>query len=62
MQEEVVTQQIPRIEEGIHEVPKLDREALIAGIGSNQIGHSSFHKFLYVSWKARLIEYECVIY
>jgi uncharacterized protein YbcV (DUF1398 family) len=43
---------------GAADVPKFDREALIAALRADQAGESTFPEFLNASWRAGVIRYE----
>lgn len=53
----VVQQGTPLIT-GAHEIPKFDREALIAAIRADQDGKSTFPEFLISAWNAGVISYD----
>ena len=43
---------------GMTDVPKFDREALIAGLRTDQAGQSTFPEFLSASWRAGVVRYD----
>ncbi|VEE03076.1 DUF1398 domain-containing protein [Legionella longbeachae] len=43
---------------GMYEVPKFDRDALIAAIRTDQEGKSTFPEFLHSAWDAGVIGYD----
>lgn len=53
----VVTQGTP-LATGTMDVPRFDREALIAALRRNQAGESTFPEFLAASWRAGVVRYE----
>src|SRR5579871_2111442 len=53
----VVMQGTPLIT-GLQDVPKFDREALIAALRRDQAGNSSFPEFLEASWRAGVVRYD----
>lgn len=53
----VVQQGIPLVA-GTHEVPKFNRDALIAAIRTDQEGRSSFPEFLLATWRAGVVGYD----
>lgn len=53
----VVQQGIPLVT-GTHEIPKFDREALIAALRSDQAGQSTFLEFLQAAWRAGVTGYD----
>lgn len=58
MKDGAVVQQGEPLVSGTYEVPKFDREALIAAIRSDQEGHSSFPEFLVATWNAGVVSYD----
>lgn len=53
----VVMQGTPLIT-GIADVPKFDREALVAALRTDQAGQSTFPEFLTAAWKAGVVSYD----
>jgi len=53
----VVTQGTPLLA-GIADVPRFDREALIAALRTDQAGKSTFPEFLLATWQAGITRYE----
>ena len=43
---------------GMVDVPRFDREALIAALRTDQAGKSTFPEFLAASWRAGVVRYE----
>jgi len=43
---------------GMADVPKFDREALIAALRTDQAGKSTFPEFLSASWRAGVVRYD----
>jgi uncharacterized protein YbcV (DUF1398 family) len=58
MNEGSVVQQGTPLVTGVHEIPKFDRDALIAAIRTDQEGRSTFPEFLQAAWKAGVIGYD----
>jgi uncharacterized protein YbcV (DUF1398 family) len=58
MKEGAVVQQGSPLISGTHEIPKFDRDALIAAIRADQEGRSSFPEFLQASWQAGVTGYD----
>ncbi len=58
MKEGSVVQQGTPLVTGTHEIPKFDRDALIAAIRTDQEGRSTFPEFLQSAWKAGVIGYD----
>ena len=53
----VVTQGTPLVS-GTVDVPRFDREALIAALRTDQAGKSTFPEFLAASWRAGVVRYD----
>lgn len=53
----VVQQGVPLVT-GTHEVPRFDRNALIAAIRTDQEGRSTFPEFLQAAWRAGVVGYD----
>src|SRR5271166_3233735 len=53
----VVTRRTPLLT-GTADVPRFDREALIAALRTDQAGKSTFPEFLMASWRAGVVHYE----
>ncbi len=53
----VVTQGLPLLS-GTVDVPRFDREALIAALQTDQAGKSTFPEFLLASWRAGVVRYD----
>jgi uncharacterized protein YbcV (DUF1398 family) len=53
----VVTQGTPLLS-GTADVPRFDREALIAALRTDQAGKSSFPEFLLAGWRAGVVRYD----
>jgi uncharacterized protein YbcV (DUF1398 family) len=53
----VVTQGTPLIS-GTVDVPRFDRDALIAALRNDQAGNSTFPEFLAASWRAGVVRYD----
>lgn len=53
----VVTRGTPLLT-GTADVPRFDREALIAALRTDQAGKSTFPEFLMASWRAGVVHYE----
>ncbi len=53
----VVDQGMPLVS-GMTDVPRFDREALIAALRTDQAGQSTFREFLTASWKAGVVRYD----
>jgi len=62
MKEGSVVQQGTPLVTGLHEVPKFDREALIAALRMDQAGKSTFPEFLQSAWKAGVTGYDVDFY
>jgi len=58
MKEGSVVQQGTPLVTGLHEVPRFDREALIAALRMDQAGKSTFPEFLQSAWKAGVTGYD----
>ena len=58
MKDGSVVQQGTPLVTGTHEIPKFDREALIAAIRTDQEGRSTFPEFLQAAWKAGVVGYD----
>lgn|SRR5579862_1515872 len=43
---------------GMVDVPRFDREALIAALRTDQAGRSTFPEFLMASWRAGIVRYD----
>jgi uncharacterized protein YbcV (DUF1398 family) len=43
---------------GMADVPRFDRDALIAALRTDQAGKSSFPEFLAATWKAGVVSYD----
>ena len=43
---------------GMVDVPRFDREALIAALRTDQAGRSTFPEFLIASWRAGIVRYD----
>jgi uncharacterized protein YbcV (DUF1398 family) len=53
----VVTQGTPLLS-GTMDVPRFDRDALIAALRTDQAGNSTFPEFLAATWRAGVVRYE----
>lgn len=53
----VITQNTPLVS-GPMDVPKFDREELIAALRADQSGKTTFPQFLEASWRAGVVRYE----
>jgi uncharacterized protein YbcV (DUF1398 family) len=53
-----VVQQGTPLLEGMHEIPKFDRERLISAIRKDQEGESSFPEFLQAAWSTGVVGYD----
>jgi uncharacterized protein YbcV (DUF1398 family) len=53
----VVTQGTPLLS-GTVDVPRFDREALIAALRTDQAGNSTFPEFLAATWRAGVVRYD----
>jgi uncharacterized protein YbcV (DUF1398 family) len=53
-----VVQQGTPLVTGTYEIPKFDREALIAAIRADQEGRSTFPEFLQAAWSAGVVGYD----
>jgi uncharacterized protein YbcV (DUF1398 family) len=53
----VVSLGVPLVS-GTADVPKFDREALIAALRTDQAGQSTFPEFLQASWRAAVVRYD----
>ncbi len=53
----VATQSTPLIS-GTADVPRFDREALIAALRTDQAGKSTFPEFLLATWRAGIVRYD----
>jgi uncharacterized protein YbcV (DUF1398 family) len=53
----VVSQGTPLVS-GTADVPRFDREALIAALRTDQAGRSTFPEFLAASWRAGVVRYD----
>jgi uncharacterized protein YbcV (DUF1398 family) len=53
----VVTQGTPFVT-GTVDVPKFDRDGLIAALRADQAGKSTFPEFVSASWRARVVRYD----
>jgi uncharacterized protein YbcV (DUF1398 family) len=53
----VVTQGTPLLS-GMADVPRFDREALIAALRTDQVGNSTFPEFLTGCWHAGIVRYD----
>lgn len=58
MKEGSVVQQGAPLITGVQEIPKFDRDALIAAVRSDQEGRSTFVEFLQAAWKAGVTGYD----
>lgn len=58
MKEGSVVQQGTPLVSGAHEIPKFDREALIAALRTDQEGRGTFPEFLQAAWKAGVVGYD----
>lgn len=58
MKEGSIAQQGAPLFNGVQEVPKFDREALIRALRTDQKGLSTFSEFLLAVWKAGVIGYD----
>jgi len=58
MEDGAVLQQGTPLAPGAVEVPKFNREALIAGLRTDQAGKSTFPEFLMAAWRAGVISYD----
>lgn len=58
MNDGAVVQQGTPLVTGTHEIPKFDREALIAAIRKDQEGRITFPEFLQATWNAGVIGYD----
>jgi uncharacterized protein YbcV (DUF1398 family) len=53
-----LTKDGPAVTSGTVDVPAFDREALIAALGTDQAGNSTFPEFLEASWRAGVVRYD----
>lgn len=53
-----VVQQGTPLLSGMGEVPRFDKEALIAALRTDQAGKSTFSDFLLAAWRAGVVRYE----
>jgi uncharacterized protein YbcV (DUF1398 family) len=53
----VMTQETPLVV-GMVDVPRFDRDALIAALRADQAGASTFPEFLMAAWKAGVVSYD----
>lgn len=53
-----VVQQGTPLVSGAHEIPKFNREALIAALRTDQEGRSTFAEFLQSAWNAGVVAYD----
>ncbi len=58
MKDGSVLQQGTPLVTGIYEIPKFDREAVIAALRTDQEGRSTFPEFLKAAWEAGVIGYD----
>jgi uncharacterized protein YbcV (DUF1398 family) len=58
MNEGSIVQQGTPLVTGSHEIPKFDREAVIAAIRTDQEGRSTFPEFLAATWNAGVTGYD----
>jgi uncharacterized protein YbcV (DUF1398 family) len=58
MDEGSVVQQGTPLVTGTHEIPKFNRDAVIAAIRTDQEGRSTFPEFLQAAWKAGVVGYD----
>ena len=58
MKEGAVVQQGTPLVIGAHEIPKFDRDALIAAIRIDQEGRCTFPEFLQAVWQAGVVGYD----
>ncbi len=58
MNDGAVVQQGTPLVTGPHEIPRFDREALIAAIRTDQEGKSTFPEFLTATWNAGVTSYD----
>ncbi len=58
MKEGCVVQQGEPLVSGVHEIPKFERQALIAAIRRDQEGLCSFPAFLQAAWQAGVVGYD----
>lgn len=58
MKDGSVVQQGTPLATGIHEIPKFDRDALIAALRTDQEGRGTFPEFLQAAWKAGVVGYD----
>lgn len=58
MKDGAIVQQGTPLLSGDYEVPKFDRDALIAAVRADQQGRSAFPQFLEAAWKAGVIGYD----
>jgi uncharacterized protein YbcV (DUF1398 family) len=58
MNDRSIVQQGMPLFTGTQEVPKFDREALIAAIRTDQAGKSTFPEFLMATWNAGVVSYD----
>ena len=58
MKDGSVVQQGTPLVTGTHEIPKFDRDALIAAIRTDQEGRSTFPEFLQAAWRAGVVGYD----
>jgi uncharacterized protein YbcV (DUF1398 family) len=47
-----------RLVDGMVDVPRFDREALVAALRTDQAGRSTFPEFLMASWRAGVVRYD----
>ncbi len=58
MEDGAVVQQGTPLVTGTLDIPRFDREALIAAIRADQQGRSSFPEFLQAAWNAGVVSYD----
>jgi uncharacterized protein YbcV (DUF1398 family) len=58
MKEGSVVQQGAPLLNGVQEIPKFDRDALISALRTDQEGRSTFPEFLQAAWRAGVIGYD----
>lgn len=58
MNEGAVVQQGTPLVTGSHEIPRFDRDALVAAIRADQQGLSTFPEFLQAAWRAGVTGYD----
>lgn len=58
MKEGAIVQQGTPLVTGTHEIPRFDRDALLAALRTDQQGQSTFPEFLQSTWQAGVVSYD----